>query len=62
VKAGWQRIKGSIERYLSMLDTIDRTEPAEAPAKAFRLQDKITRLKEQMQVSMPLVISSYLPK
>jgi hypothetical protein len=49
VQARLQQIEESIERYLSMLDTIDRTEPTEAPAKAARLQDKITHLKEQMQ-------------
>ena len=49
VQARLQQIKESIERYLSMLDTVDRTEPAEAPAKAVRLQDKIALLKEQMQ-------------
>jgi transposase len=49
VQARLQQIEESIERYLSMLDTIDRTEPAEAPAKTVRLQDKITLLKEQMQ-------------
>jgi transposase len=49
VQARLQQIEESIERYLSMLDTNDRTEPVEAPAKAVRLQDKITLLKEQMQ-------------
>jgi hypothetical protein len=49
VQARLQQIEESIERYLSMLDTIDRTEPTEAPAKAARLQDKIIHLKEQMQ-------------
>ena len=49
VQARLQQIEESIERYLSMLDTVDRTEPAEAPAKTARLQDKITLLKEQMQ-------------
>ena len=49
VQARLQQIEESIERYLSMLDTVDRTEPIEAPAKAARLQDKITVLKEQMQ-------------
>jgi transposase len=49
VRARMQQIEESIERYLSMLDTLDRTEPAEAPAKTVRLQDKITLLKEQMQ-------------
>lgn len=49
IQARMQQIEESIERYLSMLDTADRTEPAEAPAKAVRLQDKITLLKEKMQ-------------
>jgi transposase len=49
VQARLQQIEESIERYLSMLDTVDRTEPTEAPAKAARLQDKITLLKEKMQ-------------
>jgi transposase len=49
VQARLRQIEESIERYLSMLDTVDRTEPAEAPAKTARLQDKITLLKEQMQ-------------
>jgi len=49
VQARMQQIEVSIERYLSMLDTADRTEPAEAPAKVARLQDKITLLKEKMQ-------------
>jgi hypothetical protein len=49
VQARLQQIEESIERYLCMLDMVDRTEPTEAPAKAARLQDKITRLKEQMQ-------------
>ena len=34
VQARLQQIEESIERYLSMLDTVDRTEPTEAPAKA----------------------------
>jgi transposase len=49
VRARLQQIEQSTERYLSMLDTVDRTEPAEAPAKTARLQDKITLLKKQMQ-------------
>ena len=49
VQARLQQIEESIERYLSMLDTVDRTEPTEAPAMAARLQDKITLLKERMQ-------------
>ena len=44
-----QQIEESIERYLSMLDTVDRTEPAEALAKTARLQNKIILFKEQMQ-------------
>jgi hypothetical protein len=49
VQARLQQIEESIERYLSMLDTVDSTEPTEAPGKVVRLQDKITHLKEQMQ-------------
>jgi hypothetical protein len=49
VQARLQQIEESSERYLSMLDTVERTEPTEAPVKAARLQDKITHLNEQMQ-------------
>jgi transposase len=44
-----QQIEESIDRYLSMLDTTDRTEPVEACSTSARLQDKITILKQQMQ-------------
>jgi transposase len=49
IRARMEQIEESIERYLSMLDTTDRTEPAEAQAKTARLQDKIAILKKQMQ-------------
>lgn len=49
IQARMQQIEQSIERYLSMLDTTDRTEPADTFSKTARLQDKITILKEQMQ-------------
>lgn len=45
VQARLKQIQETIDRYLSMLGKVDRTEPAEAPAKAVRLQDKITLLK-----------------
>jgi len=44
LQARLQQIEESIERYHSMLDTVDRTEPTEALANAARLQDKITPL------------------
>jgi transposase len=43
-------IESSIARYLQALDTADRQEPAIAKARTERLQDKISALKEQMQV------------
>lgn len=39
----------SIERYLSALDTVDRTEPAEAEAKTENLNKKLKNLKRQMR-------------
>ena len=42
-------IEASIERYLSKLDAADRNEPALPPAKVARLQERILKLKEQMQ-------------
>lgn len=45
VRARLQQFEESIERYLA---ACWRTEPAEAPAKAVRLQGKIALLKEQM--------------
>lgn len=44
-----QQIEESIDRYLGMLDTTDRTEPPEACSTPARLQDKITILRQQMQ-------------
>jgi hypothetical protein len=49
IQARMPQIEQSIECYLSMLDTTDRTEPADTFSKTARLQDKITILKEQMQ-------------
>ena len=49
ILARMQQIEESIDRYLSMLDTTDRTEPAEACSTSARLQDKITILKQQMR-------------
>lgn len=44
-----QQIEESIQRYLTALDTADRTQPVELEAKTTRLQDKITMLRKQMQ-------------
>jgi len=44
-----QQIEQSIERYLAALETADRTQPAEVEAKTERLQEKIKKLREQMQ-------------
>lgn len=44
-----QQIEQSIQRYLSALDTADRTQPAELESKTERLNDKIARLREQMR-------------
>ena len=44
-----QQIEESIQRYLSALDTADRTQPAELQAKTERLQDKIKTLRKQMR-------------
>ena len=44
-----QQVDESIERYLSALDTIDRTEPAEAEAKTTNLNKKLKKLKRQMR-------------
>lgn len=44
-----QQIEESIARYLSALDTADRTEPEIAKAKTARLNDKIALLKAQME-------------
>jgi len=42
-------IEASIERYLSKLDAADRNEPVLPPAKLARMQERILKLKEQMQ-------------
>jgi hypothetical protein len=42
-----QQIEQSIERYLTALETADRTQPAEVEAKTERLQEKIKTLREQ---------------
>jgi transposase len=44
-----EQIEESIQRYLSALETADRTQPAELQAKTERLQHKITRLRQQMR-------------
>jgi transposase len=46
-----RQIDESIERYLSALDTIDRTQPAEAEAKTAQLNEKLTKLKQHMRQS-----------
>jgi hypothetical protein len=45
-----QQIEESIARYLTALDTADRTQPAELEAKTTRLQDKIKQLRTHMRV------------
>jgi hypothetical protein len=49
VKRRLSDIETSIERYLSKLDAADRNEPALPPAKVAHLQERIIKLKEQMQ-------------
>ena len=44
-----RQVDESIERYLSALDTIDRTEPTEAEAKTAHLKAKLKKLKRQMR-------------
>ena len=44
-----QQIEESIHRYLSALETADRTEPADVEAKTERLREKISTLREQMR-------------
>ncbi|MGF6973706.1 transposase [Paraburkholderia sp. JPY465] len=43
-----QQIEESVQRYLSALETADRTQPVELEAKTERLQEKIAQLREQM--------------
>jgi len=49
VKRRMADIEASIERYLSKLDAADRNEPALPAAKVARLQERIIKLKEQME-------------
>jgi len=44
-----EQIEQSIERYLTALETADRTKPAEIGAKTERLREKIKTLREQMR-------------
>ena len=44
-----EQIEETIQRYLSALETTDRTQPMELAAKTTRMQDKIKRLREQMR-------------
>jgi len=44
-----QQIEESIHRYLSALETADRTQPADVEAKTERLREKISTLREQMR-------------
>jgi len=44
-----QQIEESIQRYLSALETADRTQPAELQSKTERLNEKIQRLRQQMR-------------
>ena len=43
-----KQIQESIDRYLEALDTADRTQPDDLPAKTARLQDKLGKLRRQM--------------
>jgi len=50
MKRRMEQIEESVERYLHQLDSADRQEPSHARAtKTDRLQDKISKLKEEMQ-------------
>lgn len=49
VKRRMADIEASIERYLSKLDAADRSEPALPAVKVARLQERIIKLKEQME-------------
>ena len=44
-----EQIEQSIQRYLDALETADRTQPREIEAKTERLQEKIEKLRQQMQ-------------
>src|SRR6476661_912899 len=44
-----EQIEQSIERYLTALETADRTQPAEVEAKTERLREKISALRQQIR-------------
>lgn len=44
-----QQVEDSIARYMDALDTADRTQPVDLQAKTTRLQDKLVKLRKQMQ-------------
>lgn len=44
-----RQVEESIERYLSALETADRTQPVDLEVKTARLQDKLTSLRQQMK-------------
>ena len=44
-----RQVDESIERYLSALDTADRTQPADLELKTARLQEKLATLRQQMK-------------
>jgi len=44
-----EQIEQSIQRYLTALETADRTQPAEVEAKTERLREKISTLRQQMR-------------
>jgi hypothetical protein len=44
-----QQVEESIARYMDALDTADRTQPVDLQAKTTRLQDKLVKLRKQMQ-------------
>jgi transposase len=44
-----KQIQESIDRYLEALDTADRTQPVDLPAKTERLQGKLGKLRRQMK-------------
>jgi transposase len=43
-----KQVQESIDRYLQALDTADRTQPQDLPAKTERIQDKLAKLRQQM--------------
>ena len=49
IKRRREQIEASIDRYLAALETADLLEPDIAEAKTERLQEKITKLKQQME-------------